>query len=293
MKWAIVINPYSGKRRGMNLGHEFRKLAVGKEIAIVWICGATAQESRDLLAAEVKAGGLDAVVVVGGDGLVNLVVQELAKTQIGMAVIAAGTGNDFARANGTFDMTVPELFQLMATTSPSAIDLGKVEVGGEQKWFCQILSTGFDSVVNERANRFLRLHGKMKYNIATVIELPRFSPIEYQIEIDGAKQSTKAMLVAIANGPTYGGGMKVCPDADRKDGLFDVLILHPLPKLEFIAVFPKVFKGTHVTHPKVEIFRAKKLTLSAPARAYADGEDYGSLPLTVTSEPQCLLTWSR
>ncbi|MEI8066067.1 MAG: YegS/Rv2252/BmrU family lipid kinase [Actinomycetes bacterium] len=291
MHWAIIVNPHSGKRRALVLGHEVRELATAKNIEVTWISGASAIESANSLRASIASNTIDAVVVVGGDGLVNLAVQELAGTSIPMGVLAAGTGNDFARSSKTFGLTPAALVDLMTSQNPVAIDAGRVSVAGKERWFVQVLSTGFDSMVNERANRFSGLKGKMKYNIATALELPRFRPKSYSITADGREITTKAMLVAIANGATYGGGMQICPNADRHDGLFDVLVLHPVPILEFIRVFPKVFKGTHVTHPKVEIFRARSISITADAVAYADGERYGDLPVKADSIPQALYTW--
>ncbi len=293
MRWAIIVNPHSGKHRALALGHEVRELAAAQNIEITWISGASADESARAFKDAIATNSINAVVVVGGDGLVNLAIQELAGTTIPMAVVAAGTGNDFARSSKTFGLTPIQLFELITTQSPVAIDAGRVSVAGKDRWFVQILSTGFDSMVNERANRFHRLKGKMKYNVATALELPKFQPKSYSIVADGREIITKAMLVAIANGATYGGGMQICPNADRNDGLFDVLVLHPVPKLEFIRVFPKVFKGTHVTHPKVELFRARTISIQADAVAYADGERYGDLPLKAESIPQALYTWVR
>jgi len=100
------------------------------------------------------------------------------------------------------------------------------------------------------------------------------------------------MLIAIANGASYGGGMKVCPDASLTDGLFDLMILEPVSKFELLRVFPRVFKGTHITHPRVRIERARSVTVKAPAIAYADGERIGSLPIHASIERDALLTWT-
>jgi diacylglycerol kinase (ATP) len=291
MSWLILVNPYSGKRDGLALAHEFKRLAESVGQSTQWVCGSTAAQSEMELGEQIKAGKVSAVVVVGGDGLVNMALQHLAQTDIPMMVVAAGTGNDFARTSGLFGKSIQELVDLMRSASPKAVDLGKVTISGRSRWFGQVMSTGFDSVVNERANRFSKIQGKMKYNIATVLELPKFSALDYRIVADGREINTKAMLVAVANGPTYGGGMRICPNADRLDGLFDIMILKPVPKLEFIKVFPKVFKGTHITHPQVEIIQAKSISISAVANIYADGEAYGPLPLHAETVPQTLFTW--
>lgn len=291
MRWAIVVNPYSGKKKGLALAHEIKREAAERGIESIWICGSSAAESHDLLVDAVADFNLTGVVVVGGDGLVNLAIQVLALSKIPMAVLAAGTGNDFARANGTANFSPKQLVEHMITTAPVEVDLGSATVGGTTSWFGQVMSTGFDSEVNERANRFTTIKGQIKYDLAILLELPKFSPKSYRIVADERELTVKAMLVAIANGPTYGGGMKVCPNANRSDGMFDVLLLHPIPKWEFIKVFPKVFKGTHVSHPKVEIFRCRTISIEAEAVAYADGERYGNLPLKATTHPQSLLTW--
>ena len=133
--------------------------------------------------------------------------------------------------------------------------------------------------------------GPMKYNAAIAIELPRFKPRHYEITLDDRTISTQAMLIAVSNGRSYGGGMLVCPAADIHDGYFDVMVLHPISKLEFLKVFPRVFKGTHITHPAVEIVRSKSVTIKADAVAYADGERIGLLPIKAQCMPGAMQTW--
>ena len=127
--------------------------------------------------------------------------------------------------------------------------------------------------------------------MAIALELPRFAPIEYEITTDNRTFTTKAMLIAIGNGRSYGGGMLVCPQARLDDGLFDVMILKPVSKLEFLKVFPKVFSGSHITHPAVEIFRTQKIELNADAIAYADGERIGPAPVSAQCIADAGLTW--
>ena len=159
------------------------------------------------------------------------------------------------------------------------------------EWFGAILSTGFDSVVNEKANTMQWPKGPMKYNAAIAIELPRFKPRHYEITLDDRTMSTEAMLIAVSNGRSYGGGMLVCPNASISDGYFDVMVLHPVTKLEFLKVFPKVFAGTHVTHPAVEIVRSKTVRIESKAVAYADGERIGQLPVVAECINGAVQTW--
>ncbi|MGL5909534.1 MAG: sphingosine kinase, partial [Phycicoccus sp.] len=152
-----------------------------------------------------------------------------------------------------------------------------------------VLAAGFDAVVNERANRWRRPRGPLRYHLATVRELPVFRPIPYVLVLDGRRFETEAMLVAVGNGPSYGGGMRVTPDASFDDGLLDVLVAHRISAFELLRVFPRVFRGSHVTHPAVEIVRARSVQLQAVGIvAYADGERLGPLPLTVEVVPDAL-----
>jgi diacylglycerol kinase (ATP) len=131
----------------------------------------------------------------------------------------------------------------------------------------------------------------MKYNAAIAIELPRFKPRHYEITLDDRTIATEAMLIAVSNGRSYGGGMLVSPNASIIDGLFDVMILHPVSKIEFIKVFPTVFAGTHVSHPAVEIVRSKSVTIESKAVAYADGERIGQLPVSADCIQSAARSW--
>jgi diacylglycerol kinase (ATP) len=162
-------------------------------------------------------------------------------------------------------------------------------VDGE--WFGAILSTGFDSIVNEKANSMRWPKGPMKYNAALAIELPRFKPRHYEITLDDRTISTEAMLIAVSNGRSYGGGMLVCPNANINDGLFDVMVLHPISKIEFMKVFPRVFAGTHISHPAVEIVRTRTVSIESKAVAYADGERIGQLPVSAECIHNAAQTW--
>ena len=125
-----------------------------------------------------------------------------------------------------------------------------------------------------------------------VLELPKFSPIEYEITADGRACSTEAMLIAIGNGSSYGGGMRVCPDADIQDGLFDVMILRPVSKFEFLRIFPSVYVGDHIHHDQVEMFRAQSISINSNATAYADGERVGQLPVRAECISKAALAWA-
>ena len=174
---------------------------------------------------------------------------------------------------------------MIAGWQPRTVDAGRVG----DRWFAGVLSSGFDSAVNERANRMRWPTGRMRYNVAIAAELRVFQAQPFRIELDGKAVDRDAMLVAVGNGISYGGGMKVCPGALVDDGLFAVTVLNRISKPEFLRVFPRVYAGTHVDHPAVEVHEARVVSLQAPAAvAYADGESIGPLPLTAECVPGAL-----
>jgi diacylglycerol kinase (ATP) len=286
--WALVINPVAGQGRGTTVGTYVAGWLTQRKIPYTIITGNSSVALGDHLSQFIeKFPDTPGVIAVGGDGLLHNVLQRLVSAQIPLAIIPAGTGNDFVRTLGwkldSFDLQL----EAITTQEPTAVDLGLVD--GE--WFGAILSTGFDAVVNEKANTMAWPKGPMKYNAAIAIELPRFKPRHYEITLDDRTISTEAMLIAVSNGRSYGGGMLVCPNANIVDGLFDVMVLHPVSTIEFIKVFPRVFAGSHISHPAVEIVRSRNVTIEAKAVAYADGERIGQLPITAECIPGTLRTW--
>jgi diacylglycerol kinase (ATP) len=283
---GLVVNPTSGKNRGHALGLAVaqRLRAAGHEV--LELSDETYAAARDRALGAI-AQGLDVLAVVGGDGMVHLGVELAAETKTTLAIIAAGTGNDVARGRGLPVHDPVRAADLVTTGTPRTIDAVRhVDVHGERHWYVGVLGAGFDSLVNERANTWPWPKGQMRYNLAILRELPLFKAIPYVVTVDGVRHETKAMLVVVGNGPSYGGGMHVLPDAQFDDGLVDVMILHELSTVEFLKVFPKVFKGAHVGHPAVEIIRGRQVTLEADGIvAYADGERFAPLPLSVEVVP--------
>ena len=286
--WALVINPVAGQGKGATVGTYVAGYLNSRGIKYEIIIGRSGLDQADSLQRFLDRNpDCSGVIAVGGDGLLHLVLQKITPAQVPLAVIPAGTGNDFVRTLGWSPDEIDAILQAVLSKKPQSVDLGLVD--GE--WFAAILSTGFDSIVNEKANTMSWPKGPMKYNVAIAIELPRFAPRQYEIVLDDRTISTQAMLIAVANGRSYGGGMLVCPHADIADGYFDVMVLHPVSKLEFIKVFPRVFKGTHITHPAVEIVRSKSVKISSDAVAYADGERIGQLPVSAQCISGALMTW--
>jgi diacylglycerol kinase (ATP) len=285
--WAIAINPSSGQGRSIAISEEVIGFFSSRKLEYRIFSALSAEALRKELESFLDTSPVDGVISVGGDGLAHLILQIVVPRHIPFAIIPAGTGNDIVRTLGWSLENIHHQLERVTTTSPEPIDLGNVD----SEWFAAILSTGFDSVVNERANRLSWPKGPQRYNVAIARELPRFTPIEYEITTDTQSFTTKAMLIAIGNGRSYGGGMLICPQANINDGLFDVMILEPVSKVEFLKVFPKVYSGSHLSHPQVKTLRTKKISIHADAVSYADGERIGAAPISAECVSSAGLTW--
>ena len=238
--------------------------------------------------------GADALIVCGGDGSVHAAVQVLAGSSCALGVIPAGTGNDNARSLG-----VPTRDPLGAADAIIAdlkaggcqeSDLARVWTSDDETALVLgVVSTGFDSSVNEWANTRSWPAGSAKYVVGMLRLLPSFRPLPYRLNADGVEHAGLGMLLCVGNGPSYGGGMRVCPTASRQDGYLDVMWLEAVPTLEFLRMFPRVYRGTHSQHPRVRTYRARSVAIAAPGQvAYGDGERLGSLPVRMEAWPGAL-----
>lgn len=285
--WLVVVNPKAGVGAAASLATQIVGFLQSRSISYRMISPNSAVETNLLVREALQKKEVTKLLSVGGDGLFHLLLQLAIEFKVPLAIAPGGTGNDFYRTLGWFESDLTEYLDHLISIEPSLVDVGVVD--GE--YFGAVLSSGFDSVVNERANKLRWPKGPAKYNAAIVLEFPKFQAIDFKIYADEKILEVEAMLIAIGNGNSYGGGMQVCPDADLQDGLLDIMILHPVSKIEFIKVFPTVYKGTHIEHPQVEVIRAKRVRIESSAIAYADGERIGQLPVQVESLPQSLLTW--
>jgi diacylglycerol kinase (ATP) len=285
--WLVVVNPKAGQGAAASLATQVVGYLASREISYRMISPSSAAETKSLVSESLRNGEASKLLSVGGDGLFHLLLQLAVEFKVPLAVAPGGTGNDFYRTLGWFEHELTDYLEQLISTEPTFVDVGVVD--GE--YFGAVLSSGFDSVVNERANKLKWPKGPAKYNVAIALEFPKFNAIEFKIFADAKVLEVEAMLIAIGNGQSYGGGMRVCPSADLHDGQLDIMILHPVSKLEFLKVFPTVYQGTHIEHPQVEILQAKKIRIESAAIAYADGERIGQLPVQVESLPQSLLTW--
>jgi diacylglycerol kinase (ATP) len=287
----VAVNPAAsfGRNRAVGPAVVERLVQEGYEVSML------REANFELLRREAESAfeqGTDAVVVVGGDGMVSLGVNLVARTGVPLGIVAAGTGNDLARGLGLpHEDPAAATDALIASLArpPRSIDAGLIRHGEISTWFACVVSTGFDAVVNERANRMTRPRGPSRYTLALVRELATFRPRTYTLTIDGQRRVQRAMLVSVANNSSLGGGMRIVPHADLADGRLDVFIVHPLSRARLLAVFPKVFAGEHTSHPAVEFLQAERVRIEADdIVAYADGERIGQLPIDVEIVPGAL-----
>ncbi|MEV7968741.1 YegS/Rv2252/BmrU family lipid kinase [Sphaerisporangium sp. NPDC088356] len=282
---VVLVNPAArGGRTLRLLDPVVRRLRSGDRPVSV-IVGTSAEDALERACTAV-AEGPEALVAFGGDGLVHLAVQAVAGTDVPLGIIPAGTGNDIADALGIPKRDPLAAAGIVAEGKTRVVDAARI---GEDEWFAGVVACGFDSKVNERANQLAGPPGTAKYLLAMVRELRSFVPVPFTITVDGEVVEQEAMMVAVGNTGSYGGGMRICPDAVPDDGLLDVLTVGRIPKGAFLRTFPRVYRGTHLGHPAVTSRRARTVTLDAPGIvAYADGERIGPLPLTCTVEPGAL-----
>jgi len=269
---TVLTNPKAGHGNAPHAAE--RAVARFQQIGVdvVQIVGRDAGHARHLVE-EALAAGTDALVVVGGDGVIGLALQALAGTGVPLGVVAAGTGN------------------VIAAGHTMTVDLGLIRGDdGTRTWFGTIAATGFDSLVSDRVNRMRWPHGRMRYNLAIVAELARLRLLPFRLVFDGQREVTPLLtLAAFGITRSYGGGMLICPAADHTDGLLDVTMVSSASRLKLLRLLPTVFKGTHVDLDEVSTARARTVRVESPGiNAYADGDYVCPLPAEISAVPGAL-----
>ena len=284
----LAINPVSGRGRARKKALIAKKFFDLLGIRVMLLEGSSLVDFRKKLNDQLESEAISGVVAFGGDGFIHEIIQHIVPRQIPLGIIPCGTGNDFARSIGVYQLSLTQQMDLIAQSDCRAIDLGRVD----HRWFAAILSTGFDALVNERANVMKWPKGRMRYNIAMIEKIIQLRAHSYRIRLDGDHIDVEATLVTVANGPSYGGGMNVCPDAELTDGLFDVMVLGKVSRTELLKVFPKVYSGRHVGHPAVTFYRCREIEIVGSGSSFADGEPISILPLSAECVGSALKVWA-
>ncbi len=301
----IIANPVAGGGKALSDASRLARVCADAGIPThVHVAASrddTVRTARD-------AAHLGLVVACGGDGTVHDCLNGVMSAGLALprlAIWPAGTGNDIGRGLESAGGRTPETREhdfspedfaaavldesFLRVDVGSAITANDSSVMESPSYFLGVLSCGFDSDVNERANAMPARVGKARYLLGVARELPSFRPRWYAIDSDGADSSMAGMVLAIGNGPAYGSGMMICPAADMTDGLLDVTLVTDTPKRTFVSVLPRVYTGRHIDHPSVVSWRARRLRIDAPdSLVYADGERLGPLPAVVEIHPGAL-----
>jgi len=297
----LVTNPLSGHGRGSAAGVVAGQRLRERGVEVAVVSGGTAAETvrlvRDRLTGDAPP---DAVVCAGGDGLVCLVLQALAGTRVPLGLVPGGTGNDLARELGVPQDDPIAAADAVLDGSLRTIDLGEVQAGTattelgapeQPVRFATIAGTGFDARVTLRANRMRYPRGALRYTVAALAELARGLAVPYRIELsDGSGDrtvvETAAIMVAVGNTRSYGGGMLICPDAVLDDGLLDLTVVGAMSRPQMMRLLPALSSGRRIDHPAVSQYRAASITLTAPgAPVTADGDPAGALPARFRALP--------
>jgi diacylglycerol kinase (ATP) len=287
---TVLTNPMSGHGNAPHAAE--RAVARFQELGIdvAGIVGRDAAHARELVD-EALTRETDALVVVGGDGVIRLALQALARTDIPLGIVPAGTGNDHAREYHLPTADPVAAVDVIAAGHTETVDLGHIQgADGTSTWFGTVAATGFDSLVSDRVNRMSWPHGRMRYNVALVAEISRLRPLPFRMVLDGEREIvTDLTLAAFGNTRSYGGGMLICPGANHSDGLLDITMVHSSSRTKLIRLFPTVFKGTHVNLDAVTTDRARTITVESPGiNAYADGDYVCPLPAEISAVPGAL-----
>ena len=287
---TVLTNPMSGHGNATHASE--RAVARFQELGIdvVQIVGRDAAHARELVD-EALTRGTDACVVVGGDGVIRLALQALARSGVPLGIVPAGTGNDHAREYRLPTADPERAVDIIAAGHLETVDLGLIKGSdGSSTWFGTVAATGFDSLVSDRVNRMSWPHGRMRYNVAMVAELSKLRLLPFRLVLDGQREIvTPLTLAAFGNTRSYGGGMQICPGANHSDGMLDITMVHSASRTRLIRLFPTVFKGTHVNLEEVTVDRARTITVESPGiNAYADGDYVCPLPAEISAVPGAL-----
>lgn len=286
---AVLANPTAGRGRHRALLPRLLDglAAAGRPVRVL---SAVSPGEAEAACRAAVADGIGALVAIGGDGTVHRAMQAVAGTAVPFGPVPAGTGNDFALDTG-FPADPVAAVQVIASALRAGrthvVDLARMTgADGAERWFGAVLAAGFDAIVNERANRMRWPRGPRRYDLAILVELARLRPRRYTLRLDGVPHDLDAVLVAVGNCPTYGGGMRICPAADPTDGLLDVVVAGRVNRRTLVRVKPRIYQGTHVSHPLVTSYRARTVELAADGIVtYADGERSLELPVTISAVP--------
>jgi YegS/Rv2252/BmrU family lipid kinase len=280
---AVLVNPAAAAGRALAalpaVEAELRRL--GADFRVVHTT--SADNAREEAAAAVANG--ESVAGLGGDGLIGTIASELCGSEVPLAVLPGGRGNDLARVLGI--PTEPAAAARLAVEGePRPLDVAEAD----GRTYVGIASCGFDSDANRIANEAKVVRGNLVYLYAALRALVEWKDARFEVVVDGEAHSFTGYTVAVANSKAYGGGMYIVPHAELDDGMLDVMLSAPRSKWACLKGFPKVFNGSHVDDPAVTFLRGREIEIRAdrPFTVYADGDPIAELPVKIRVAPRVL-----
>jgi diacylglycerol kinase (ATP) len=288
VRWTAVVNPSAGRGRTRKLLPRLTDAFDRADLDVHVRVSTDFEDARTIArqALEDERG----VVACGGDGMVSELAGLTAKANGVLGIVPTGAGNDFARHLGIDHRRPLDAVGVLEHGRLGAVDLGRAEADGHTAWFASVANTGFDSEANRWANTVQWASGTTLYVLAVLRTLATYRPHRFRLTVDDRTDDLEAWLIAVGNARCYAGGMKVTPGAELDDGQLDVCIVGPVSRLEFLRSFPKVFRGTHVSHPAVDMRRGRGVRIESldptlPIELYGSGERIGPLPARLEAVP--------
>lgn len=277
MRFLAIINPFASKGKALKLLPRLQSVVAHTNHTFDWRVTRSPSEMQSAIT-DAAQSEIDGVILVGGDGTVSSALPTLLSTGLPMGVVPCGRGNDFVR-NAGLPLNARDAVVYAGRPEVRSIDIPTAN--GVP--FASIACLGLDARINELANRPIRLFpGRSAFVYATLKALTAFEPFDVTVTLNGHVWHSSIMMAAIANGPSYGGGMKIAPKANMEDGRLNLCIVRRTGKWTMLKEFPGVFKGKHTNHPNVVSISAKDVTITSETdqKVFADGEMIGQLPLT-------------
>ncbi len=272
----VIANPEAGRGRGSRLVAQLRRWMEQRGIEHEFLITERVGHATEL-ASQLAASGTKRVIVAGGDGTISEVVNGLAGTEVEMGIVAIGTGNDVARTLNLPYNDVARAAHIATAGRVRRIDLGR-ESG---RFFVSSVGLGFASDVVEQSNRPGWLTGAAAFFVAVHRALRKLRAIRIGLELDGTAREIDCVSVLVQNTAYTGGGLWIAPEARMDDGFLDVAVIGPIGKLNLVANFPRLYRGTHSSHPQFALYRARRVRVetTVPLPKMLDGDIWGSSPL--------------
>ncbi|MDQ0217850.1 diacylglycerol kinase family lipid kinase [Peribacillus cavernae] len=291
--YCFIVNKVSGNGRALKIWSLIEKILQEKNIRYCVHFTQKSNHATQIVQEYINNKETAVIIAVGGDGTVHEAINGLSGSNIPLGIIPAGSGNDFCRALG-IPLRFDKALERILKDERKVIDIGRIN----DKYYATVVGIGFDGQVAHTTNiskykKLLNLFrlGGISYIVGVFKVLFYYKPTNVDLKVDKKQQKiANVWLIAVANSPSYAGGMLICPNAINTDGLFDICIVQGISRWELLRILPTVFKGKHTSHPSVTILKAREVEIlsDSPMIAHGDGEIIGQTPVKISVKPRSL-----